>query len=226
MVHFSAMVAEGTKGGARERLLQAVLSHLQVRGVTDLSLRELAVALGTSHRMLIYHFGSGEGLMVAVVQAVEAEQRAFLEQLVEDRQQSPAAMILSMWRRLADPGLAGRERLFFELYGQALQGRRGTEGLLDRIVDAWVEVIVRQATTRGLPQAQARIDARLGVAVTRGLLLDLLATGDRAPVDEALERFASFYEQWAPLAIAHDTPAEPSVRDGLAGSLDASDAIR
>ena len=74
---------------------------------------------------------------------------------MEDRQQSPAARILSMWRRLADPGLAGRERLFFELYGQALQGRRGTEGLLDRIVDAWVEVIVRQATTRGLPQAQA-----------------------------------------------------------------------
>ena len=41
---------------------------------------------------------------------------------------------------------------------------------------------------RQLPR-DARAEARLGVAVIRGLLLDLLATGDRAALDEAVERF-------------------------------------
>jgi hypothetical protein len=35
--------------------------------------------------------------------------------------------------------------------------------------------------------AFARAHGRLGIAVTRGLLLDLLATGDRAGVDAAVE---------------------------------------
>ena len=37
----------------------------------------------------------------------------------------------------------------------------------------------------------ARAEARLGVAVVRGLLLDLLATGDREAVDAAMERYIS-----------------------------------
>jgi len=35
-------------------------------------------ALGTSHRMLIYHFGSKEGLFVAVVQEADRRQRQLL----------------------------------------------------------------------------------------------------------------------------------------------------
>jgi hypothetical protein len=94
-----------------------------------------------------------------------------------------------MWRRLADPGLHPQERLFFEMYGQALQGRPGTAGFLDGIVDSWVAVIADLAARQGIPPDAARADARLSVAVARGLLLDLLATGDRRRVDEALERY-------------------------------------
>ena len=43
----------------------------------------------------------------------------------------------------------------------------------------------------GVPADVARTHARLGLAVTRGLLLDLLATGDRAGVEAALEVFAA-----------------------------------
>jgi AcrR family transcriptional regulator len=56
---------------ARERLLAAAVDHAMRDGIADLSLRELAAAIGTSHRMLLYHFGSREGLLIAVVQAVE-----------------------------------------------------------------------------------------------------------------------------------------------------------
>jgi hypothetical protein len=99
-----------------------------------------------------------------------------------------------MWRRLADPSLWPKERLFFEIYGQALQRRPGTAGLLDDIVDSWVEPMVEYARQRGLDPDATRVEARLGVAVCRGLLLDLLATGDRAAVDAAVERYIAQYE--------------------------------
>jgi hypothetical protein len=86
------------------------------------------------------------------------------------------------------------ERLFFEIYAQALRGRPGTAGLLDDIVDAWIVPLAEYAVRWGSPPEAARADARLGVAVCRGLLLDLLATGDRAAVDAALERYIAQYE--------------------------------
>jgi AcrR family transcriptional regulator len=180
--------------GPRERLLAAVLAYVAERGVSDLRLREVAAAVGTSHRMLIYHFGSREGLMVAIVRAVEAAQRAFLAELSTDPSVSGADAIRLMWRRLADPALWPNERLFFEIYALALQGRPGAVGLLSDVVDAWIQPAADWAMRLGLSAETARTDARLGVAVMRGLLLDLLATGDRAAVDAAVERYARLYE--------------------------------
>ncbi|HEX4215943.1 MAG TPA: TetR/AcrR family transcriptional regulator [Candidatus Dormibacteraeota bacterium] len=188
----------GTGEDARARLLRAVLSQVEERGISDLSLRELAAAIGTSHRMLIYHFGSKEGLEVAVVQAVEQAQRAFLAQLLSGSAVGPVEIIGTMWRRLADPGLSAQERLFFEIYGLALQGRPGTAGFLDGVVDAWVDAAAAYAISAGLDEGSARADARLGVAVMRGLLLDLLATGDRPAVDEAVERYIELYRSLPP----------------------------
>jgi AcrR family transcriptional regulator len=181
-------------GSAREKLLAAVLAHVTAHGIGDLSLRELAAAIGTSHRMLIYHFGSREGLMVAIVEAVEAAQHAFMDQLAADPAVSPSDLMRVMWRRLADPALWPSERLFFELYALALQRCPGTDGFLDGIVESWVEQSVDHARRRGMDPAAARVDARLGVAVSRGLLLDLLATGDRPAVDAAVERYLAGYD--------------------------------
>jgi AcrR family transcriptional regulator len=145
--------------------------------------------------MLLYHFGSKEGLLVAVIHAVEAAQRQFFADLSASQPGlSPGDGIRLMWRHFTDPSLGPQERLFFEIYGQALQGRPGTTGLLDDIVDAWVEPIAAYSIARGIPEETARADARLGIAVTRGLLLDLLATGNREAVDAALERYIAQYE--------------------------------
>ncbi len=45
--------------------------------------------------------------------------------------------------------------------------------------------------TWGLTEAQARAETRLGIAVIRGLLLDLLATGDTAGADAAHEAYVA-----------------------------------
>jgi hypothetical protein len=88
------------------------------------------------------------------------------------------------------------ERLFFELYGQALQGRPHTAEFLDGISDDWLEPLVAAAVARGIPEPQARTHVRLGVAVTRGLLLDLLATGDTEAADQAMDAFIALTERW------------------------------
>jgi AcrR family transcriptional regulator len=179
----------------RDRLLAAAVEYVVANGFSNLSLRELAAAIGTSHRMLIYHFGSKEGLLVAVVRSVEAAQREFFAQvLLSQPELPPGDGIRLMWRHFIDPQFAPHERLFFDIYAQALQGRPGTDGLLDDVVDAWIEPVAAYAVERGVSVEAARTDARLGVAVIRGLLLDLLATGNRSAVDAALERYIAQYE--------------------------------
>src|SRR5256885_1852920 len=139
--------------------------------------RGLAAAIGRSHRMLIDHFGSKEGLVVAVVQAVELAELEQLERLAADPDVPVSKGMRLMWKRFTDPAMWPHERLFFEVYSQALQGRPGTTGLLDRIIDSWVDPLTELAVARGVRPATARADARLAVALCRGLLLDLLATG-------------------------------------------------
>jgi AcrR family transcriptional regulator len=171
---------------ARDRLLAAAVDHALTAGIADLSLRELASAIGTSHRMLIYHFGSREGLLVAVTHAVEEKERAALLGLHAALTPDDARQA---WRRLSDPGLWPQERLFFELYSYALLGRPGTEGFLSGVIEPWIGPIAAALVRAGADEQAARAEARLGMAVVRGLLLDLLATGDRDGADAAFERF-------------------------------------
>ncbi len=76
------------------------------------------------------------------------------------------------------PGLWPFERLFFELYGQALQDRPGTPGLLDGIVEGWLGPLIVMGRHQDFEEDDARANAQLLRGVTRGLFLDLLATGD------------------------------------------------
>ena len=76
-----------TDNPPRAALLQVVIESIARHGLGARSLRDLAADAGTSHRMLIHHFGSRDGLLVAIVSEVEAQQRALLLDLVatEDR---------------------------------------------------------------------------------------------------------------------------------------------
>src|SRR4051812_16881936 len=179
----------------RQRLLDAAIDHIATRGVTDLSLRELAAAIGTSHRMLIHHFGNREGLWVEVIRAVEQRQRDGLADLVPDPSAGVGEALRSWWRHISDRSLWPNERLFFELYGQALQGRPGTVELLDGIVDAWLEPAAAGFIAYGMSREEALAQARLGIAISRGLLLDLLATEEREAVDAAMEAYIDLMER-------------------------------
>src|SRR5207248_6494665 len=100
---------------ARDALLAAAVDEAANHGISDVSLRQMASALGTSHRMLSYHFGSKEGLLVAVINEMERRQLEQLSALDVDPDVAPADQLRVMWKRLSDPKMWPHERLFYEI---------------------------------------------------------------------------------------------------------------
>jgi len=159
----------------RQELLDAVVKEVAARGIGDRSLRDVAAAVGTSHRMLLHHFGSRNELLLAIVDEVERRQRALLPELPTEQ----AAAIAATWANLRQPELRSFERLFFECYARGVQGEQPFARMLPGAVEAW---LADAATTD--PAL-----VRLGLAVMRGLLLDLVATEDCTGVDAAAQAF-------------------------------------
>jgi AcrR family transcriptional regulator len=166
----------------KQDLLESVVADLRANGIGDRSLRDLAAAVGTSHRMLIHHFGSRAGLLTEVVRRVEAEQRAFLGSIAAE----PADISVAMWERLREPAVWPNERLFFECYARAARGEAPYASLLPGLVDDWLDAFAPDNPSD--PAARrARAEARLSLALFRGLLLDLVGTEDREGVDAAFD---------------------------------------
>ncbi|MCX4598720.1 TetR/AcrR family transcriptional regulator [Streptomyces sp. NBC_01549] len=191
--HPEGEAAPGTDGDRRAQLVNAAVDYVAAHGIADLSLRGLGTAIGVSHRMLIHYFGSKEHLLVEIVRTSEQRQRDLLSRLRLEPALSPADAARLLWQQLTDPRLAGQERLFFEIYGHALRGRPEAAPVLEGLVNDWLEPLVAAEVAAGADPAVARNRARLGLATVRGLLLDLLATGDRAGVNAAMEDFLRLY---------------------------------
>jgi AcrR family transcriptional regulator len=166
----------------RRRLLDGLVEEFAAGGVGDRSLRDIAAAVGTSHRMLLHHFGSREDLLVAVVEQVERRQMGLLPEMPTD----PAESFAAMWSDLHRPELRQLERLFFECYARAAQGEKPFARMVPGAVDGWLDEVAAVAGAEFDPAM-----ARLGLAVVRGLLLDLVATEDEAGVDAAAQAFAN-----------------------------------
>ena len=158
----------------RRELLDSLVAVFADGGIGGRSLREVAEAVGTSHRMLLHHFSSRDELLVAIVDEVERRQRGVLGQLPAD----PAEGFAAMWADVRRPELRPLERLFFECYARGAQGEEPYARMLPGAVDNWLAEIGDVTL------------ARLGLAVIRGLLLDLVGTDDDAGVQAAAEAFA------------------------------------
>lgn len=169
----------------RGRLLEAAVDHFGRHGIGDTSLRGLAEALGTSHRMLIYHFGSREGLLAEVTRAVEARQRAVMS-ATYDTDLPPLEAAAKYWEETVEATLRYGP-LFFELAAHATQGKEHAESLREELIAAWLPSVADLCRAIGIPDEQAETHARLALGASRGLLLDLLVTGERAQVAQTAD---------------------------------------
>lgn len=179
---------------ARDRLLAGAVAYVAEHGFREVSLRELAGELGTSHRMLLYHFGSKETLYVEIIRAFEAVQRDAVSELVANASGTPQQLMRRIWRQLSAPENDAQIRLFFEVCAAALRGGTEARSALEHIVSDWLTPLEELERARGTATARTRANLRLGVAVMRGLLLDLVASGDRRAVDAAFERFLAGFD--------------------------------
>ena len=183
MVHSLSMAT------ARQDLLERVMDDVAHHGMGGRSLREMAEAVGSSHRMLLYHFGSREGLVAAVVEEVEARQRAALAEAA--RTAPPGAdgedIVLALWEQVSSEELRPFVRLFFEALASM-----GLEEAQGDLTSAWLDQSDAVGQLLGTPTDV--VDLRLGVAVVRGLLVDVVATGETGPATESLLRYL---ELWA-----------------------------
>jgi AcrR family transcriptional regulator len=173
---------------ARDELLSRCVAWFAEHGVGDTSLRTLAAGVGTSHRMLNYHFGSREGLLAAVVESVEMTERTLLGRLLHDVD-DPYAAALRFWEHVADSA-ATFAPLYFELAGHAMQGQPWASGLREWLTTGWTAALTDLWLRLGTPPAEAESVARVNLAVVRGLLFDLALTGDRDTADDGMRRLA------------------------------------
>ena len=172
---------------AREDLLARAVEWFTENGIGDTSLRSIASALGTSHRMLIYHFGSREGLLTAVVEQVEQRERDLLTQLVAAGA-DPYDAGLWFWVQVADTASTFAP-LYFELSGHAMQGRSHAGQLRDWLAEGWTSALTELFVAAGHPPDRAADLVRMSLAMARGLLFEVAITGDRKAADRAMTEF-------------------------------------
>ena len=172
----------------RQELLDGAVDYVVANGVSDLSLRPLAAALGTQAPVLLHHFGSKEHLVVEILGGVRDRLRS-LGRTAEA--ENPRSGLGAVWMWVSDPNQGQLMRLFFEAYGLALRHPDRYSDFIDHAIPDWLDEPLA---------AVDEISATLAIATVTGLVLDLLTTGDRLRVEAAMERFLLLLRSHADLS--------------------------
>jgi AcrR family transcriptional regulator len=176
-----------TTPSAREvELLEKSYAYVLAHGLSDLSLRPLATAVGSSPRVLLFLFGSKEELIRRLLARAREDELAMIS---AEAGLDLGAAARVVWSWLSDPGHAPLLRLWVEAYGRSLTDPDGPWGSFARqTVDDWLAVLAAAQPGAVRRTARGRDQRTQVLALLRGALLDLLATGDRRRVDAAVAR--------------------------------------
>ena len=139
-------------------------------GLIGLSLRPLAASLGTSDRMLLYHFGTKDDLVAAVLR--ESNDRAVAG--VSGLPPSPdlRAAVHDLWALVRSPGLAACSRLYVEAAALGLLGREPYASVVREANERWFGSLVTHLTKSGVARPLAKRAARITDAAFMGFQLD------------------------------------------------------
>jgi AcrR family transcriptional regulator len=175
----------------RAELLDRAYEFVLDNGLTGLSLRPLAAATGTSPRVLLYLFGSKEGLVRELLERMRREQLALLVSGLggcpdaAGDQVGTTELVERMWSVLGAPEQRRAVRLTYEAFLASLRPDPGPwRGFAAEQLGDWLEVL--RAAQRDTPAALADARATRALALVRGLLLDLLSRGEPDRVSSAL----------------------------------------
>ena len=166
----------------RQGLLDACTDHALEHGLPD-RLGPLAAATDTSTRMLIYHFGTRDALLREILEAARRRQLDAFTALLRVRPDEPYPTTLShAWSAMTGPSGLPYLRMFGRLHDTA--GEPHWPNFRRAATTDWLGPLEAGMSTLGRSEL-----ATVVLAVIRGLLQDLDATGDTARTDRAFEDF-------------------------------------
>ncbi len=180
-------------------LLEAAYAYVLEHGLAELSLRPLASAIGSSPRVLMFLFDNKAGLVRALLARARTDELAVLDRLKEDNHGHPRGLSSAaeqVWAWLVTPEHRPVLRLWVEGYARSLVEPDGAwAGFARATVDDWLAVLgsCQSDVERNSTTGQAR--RTLVLAVLRGALLDLLATGDVARTTVSVEHQLALLDQ-------------------------------
>jgi AcrR family transcriptional regulator len=176
----------------RAELLDAAVDYATEQGFADLSWRPVAAALGVSTTTLVHHFGTKEQMLEAILGRLRERTAVATGDLAGERPDLATAA-RAVWTWTSDPRQWPTFRLFFAVYGRALQAPDLFAEFLALVGADWMNTL-REAQGPDSDPATATRMATLVIATIRGLLLDLLAGGDQARVRDTAESFLAGLE--------------------------------
>jgi AcrR family transcriptional regulator len=171
----------------RDELLELAYRYVLDRGLTGLSLRPLAAAVGSSPRVLLFLFGSKDELVRALLARARADELALLDRVRSDAGDLGTATA-AVWQWLAADEHRPLLRLWAEGYTQSLVEPDGPwAGFARATVEDWLALLA-SCQSPAVRRTKAGVAERtLALAILRGALLDLLATDDTQRITAAVE---------------------------------------
>jgi len=169
----------------REELLEKAYEFVLEHGLADLSLRPLAQAIGSSPRVLLYLFESKDGLVRELLARARQDELAAIQGIEGDLE----AVTATLWGWLAAPEHRPLLVLWLEAYARSLVEPDGPwAGHARQTVEDWLSVLAK-AQPPAVRRTRAGLAERTrALALVRGAMLDLLATGDGTRVTAALRQ--------------------------------------
>lgn len=181
--------AAAASSARRDELLELAYRYARAHGLAGMSLRPLAEAVGSSPRVLLFLFGSKDDLVRALLARAREEEMALLEAL--RRNDAPGDLreaAARLWQWLSAPEHQDLLRLWVEGYARSLVEPEGPwADFAERSVRDWLDVLAELQAPASRHTAIAVSQRTLVLAVLRGALLDLLATGDLARTTAAVQ---------------------------------------
>jgi AcrR family transcriptional regulator len=190
--------------GARERILEAAIEVLKSDGYAGLTIAKVAAAAGESKPLVVYHFGSKQGL-------VQAAGRAIAEMITDEVLDAvDGAGTVEAVIRGADTGVErvlDRDervaRLYFDLAAVSVVDPAIRQTIAE-VNEQWRVVLIRLLTeaSDGVPAGRARVLALMVIAGVQGMTLERIERGPTAERKRARELFIR-----SAVAAASHTPA-------------------
>ena len=169
----------------KQALLEQCLEASIVSGVLDISINTIAKNIGTSGRMLVYHFGSKQELERQLITLLEIRLREKLwscQTISPEMSDSLTVPLLEMWRHLTSPEMHGLLKLTMALNQRAIQGDVETQCFLERENQQWVDALTLLTNDKTIALAL--------LYLFQGAILDFLTTGNAERGEQSIKRFA------------------------------------